>query len=207
MERPRILDTIPSSNGNTRNNKEKSGIKTEIHNVAKNTHPILSQGISSGEHNVPIKPEAMEIETCLGNYEEHKKSGQKRKISEEGNGHINAGSLCKIGKLEMQNGLEKAAQTPADTKLKLGSFYTSSNKTKPKRSLWIMSCDRCTFETDNMEEFTCHIDNLHMDLNDFKCHKCSFATTASTLLNKHLRYEILGDVTNNDLWVPSPILP
>ena len=101
----------------------------EIPNVAKNTHPLLTQGISSGEHNVGIKLEPMEIGTGLCNYEEHREIGQKRKIFEGGNGNIDAGSSCKMGKYEMQNGV-KQVQNQSDTRLKkLGSFYASSPKT------------------------------------------------------------------------------
>lgn len=111
--------------------------------------------------------------------------GKKRKLSDSGPNHESHEKLSKIDKIsepdsskqEIQNG----SQTTNLTKSPL------SKVPKNRRSLWILSCDRCSFETENMDEFTCHIDTLHSNLSDFKCHKCNFASTSSSLVQKHDR--------------------
>ena len=122
------------------------------------------------------------------------KSGLKRKHTEE-NGLFQRDSIVsKMGKFKTQpNGpqentnsdkikcLENATKRPGHTKAKTG-------KETSQKSPWIMSCDFCPFTTDTIGEFSLHLDQVHMnDMNEFKCNKCAFTTTAKIPLNEHLR--------------------
>ena len=111
--------------------------------------------------------------------------GKKRKLSDSSPDHESLEKLSKIENITEHGNLKHEIQNGSET----------TNLTKPplskmpksRRSLWILSCDRCSFETENMDEFTCHIDTLHSDLSDFKCHKNSFASTSSSIVQKHDR--------------------
>ena len=111
--------------------------------------------------------------------------GKKRKLSDSGQDHNNLEKLSKIDKISEHDILKQEIKNGSDTTNLTKSPLCKVRKNR--RSLWILSCDRCSFETENMDEFTCHIDALHSDLSDFKCHKCSFASTSSSLVQKHDR--------------------
>ena len=119
------------------------------------------------------------------NCNNHASSGKKRKISEDDISHANSESTLVIEKIDTPNGTKQEIQYNVEENIEKGP---SGKKSRNRRTLWIMSCDRCSFETDNMDEFTGHINSLHSNLNDSKCHKCSFSTTCSALLKKHDRY-------------------
>ena len=171
MERPNSCTTSPS-NGYTAG-----------------TDASLPSKKEKSEINCMMAKENMETENGLVKSEDHRNVSHKRKFTEDKNICPRSESPHKIGKHEMPNGLTK--QPPCQSEVTHLTTLEPANKSPKtrnnKRSLWIMSCDRCSFETDSMTEFTCHIDNLHSNLNDFKCHRCSFSTTSSSLLNKHER--------------------
>ena len=159
------------------------------------------------ENNCMMSKENMQTENGLLNPEDHTNPSHKRKFSEDTNVHTSAESSHKIGKYEMPNGLTQ--QLPCQSEVTHSTTIEPANKSpktrnKSKRSLWIMSCDRCSFETNIMNEFTYHIDNIHPNLNDFKCHKCPIATTSSSLLNMHDRYNVPYFIGKYFIWRGGP---
>ena len=194
MDMPNASATL-SSNGCASGADPSLPIKEENSEISSNNaHPFLvSSDKLNEEGNSIASKEKMQDGNVLVNTEDRTKYGHKRKFSEDEKTYKIAESFYKIGKYEMPNGLTQqlpcqSEVTPSSTLENITKFPKTKQKTK--RSLWIMSCDRCSFETNSMNEFTHHIDNIHPNLNDFKCHKCSFATTSSSLLNKHDRYEL-----------------
>ena len=123
--------------------------------------------------------------------ENQKSSKMKRKLTECHLSPENIDSSSKVCKFSEPSGLQN--ETLNDTNVTNEDVIKPSENivTKHRRSLWIMSCDRCSFETENMDEFACHIDTLHANLNNYGCNKCTYSTTSSTLLEKHDRYESL----------------
>ena len=156
-------------------------LPTDHQNCSKNTSDIKMKS----EINLPR-------ENGLSNTDDQTSSSKKRKISENEDGHVNDEKSFKVGKFDLKNGLKQDPPLQ-DTDIPTNNYKVldESQRTsmKCKKPPWIISCDRCTFETDNMDEFIGHVNSLHSNLNDFKCHECSFATTSVAILNKHCRYE------------------
>ena len=180
------------------------------------SHTLTSNGCATTDYSIPVKEEKTVIflqnnastltsnpdsltnnadceskglymvtkDMAVVNCNNQASSGKKRKICEDEMSHVNSVSTPKIGKLDTSNKLKEEVQNDSEENIEKVS---QSKKPRNRRTLWIMSCDRCSFETDNMDEFSCHINSLHSNLNDFKCHKCSFTTVSSALLKKHER--------------------
>ena len=124
-------------------------------------------------------------EVQLDNFDKHTSSGKKRKMSENVVDVENHVTCSKVTKLTEPIDLKH--QTKGDTGKDSNDLtkLTADKLKNNRRSLWILACDRCSFETENMDEFASHIDTLHSNLDDFKCHKCTYSTSSSTLLKKH----------------------
>lgn len=160
--------------------------KTDI--FLQNNASSLTSDPDSLANSKNCEPKSLDMvtkEIAVGNCNNQASSGKKRKICEDEMGHGNSMYTTKVGKLDTSNKIKEKVQNDSEENIEKVS---QSKKPRNRRTLWIMSCDRCSFETDNMDEFSCHINILHSNLNDFKCHKCSFTTVSSALLKKHERY-------------------
>ena len=130
------------------------------------------------------KMTSLKLERSINEYEHETNHAQKRKVGKDENSQI--GNISpKSRKVEAENGFEIESPNMASM---LNESLPSSPldiKSTAKNSRWIITCDRCSFETHKMDEFKSHIHDLHSDLNDFKCSQCPFSTTSSTFLNTH----------------------
>ena len=127
---------------------------------------------------------SLKLERSINEYEHETNHAQKRKVGKDENSQI-VNISPKSRKVEAENGFE--IESPNMASMLNKSFQSSplDRKSKAKNSRWIITCDRCSFETHKMDEFQSHIHDLHSDLNDFKCSQCPFSTTSSTFLNTH----------------------
>ena len=130
------------------------------------------------------KMTSVKLERSINEYEHETNHAQKRKVGKDENSQI-VNISPKSRKVEAENGFE--IESPNMASMLNKSFQSSplDRKSKAKNSRWIITCDRCSFETHKMDEFQSHIHDLHSDLNDFKCSQCPFSTTSSTFLNTH----------------------
>ena len=130
------------------------------------------------------KMTSVKLERSINEYEHETNHAQKRKVGKDENSQI--GNISpKSRKVEAQNGVE--IETPNMASMLNESLPSSplDIKSTTKNSRWIITCDRCSFETHKMDEFKSHIHDLHSDLNEFKCSQCPFSTTSSTFLITH----------------------
>ena len=130
------------------------------------------------------KMTSVKLERSIIEYEHETNNAQKRKFGKDENSQI--GNISpKSRKIEAQNGV--GMELPNMASMLNKSFQSSplNIQSKAENSRWIITCDRCSFETHKMDEFKSHIHDLHSDLNDFKCSLCPFSTTSVTFLNTH----------------------